>query len=336
MWLSDVAAPDALPNARFRRYRGPADLPALEAVLEAQARFDGNEDDLVTFTSATEEFDHLLGWVPEAHALIAELDGEVVAWSRIQHQPITGEDVYRSRGYVLPACRRRGLGTVMLRRNEQDLMSLSRATPGSDPRWLMGWVNDRMPAATALFEKAGYAPFHTYYLMARDSSAPRPAPAATAFAIEPLTDGDLEAFARLMNASFCNQWGHWPWSDDEVATYAAQARDDATNDLGLWWVVRHGGEMIAGLRAGYDPSSRTGAIDELGTRPGWRGRGAASLLLSKALDELERRGAMRTTLTVAADSQQALRIYERCGFVRIVQGTGYRKPMPVEGYPGAD
>lgn len=335
MWLPEMASPAALPDVRFRRCAGPADIPRLQAVLEAQARFDGNDDDLVTFSSAADEFEHPTGWVPKEHALIAELDGEIVAWSRIQHQPFTGEDAYRSRGYVLPAYRRRGLGTVMLRRNEQDLVAFSRATPGTDPRWLHAWVNDRMPAAIALFEKAGYEPFQSYYLMIREASSPRPPAPSTNLVTGPVTDADLPAFGRLIDAAFRTQWGQWAWSDEEIEIYAAQARDDPTTDLSLWRAVRQSGELVAGIHAVYDAATRTAVIDELGTLPAWRGQGAASLLLSEALDELERRGAVRTTLTAAADSREALHIYERFGFVTSVRGIGYRKAMPEGGYPAA-
>ena len=48
--------------------------------------------------------------------------------------------------------------------------------------------------------------------------------------------------------------------------------------------------------------------------PGARGRGAGRQLVAALTDEFQRRGIIAVKVTVGADNEEAIRLYERCGF----------------------
>ncbi|HEX8939219.1 MAG TPA: GNAT family N-acetyltransferase [Candidatus Limnocylindrales bacterium] len=338
----EVAGAPELPGLRFRRYEGEADLPALQRVLEAQVRADGEPEESVSLEALLALFADPLGWEPARDVLIAEQDGQIVAWSRIQYQWFETEDAFRSRGYVLPAARGRGLGRAMLRRNEADLLRLAAEVPTrGKPRWLQGWVTERMPAAAAVFEAAGYETFHFYFEMERPVELPLPEEAAersgsAAAVLARPTAGDMRAMVGLLADAFRGHWGHYQMSEADIESETRRMLDDPSTELDLCRVSRDGERIVGVLRATYDAATRSGAIEELGTHPGHRGRGIGSALLASALDGLRDRGAELVRLGVDAEDRfGALGLYERFGFRVAKRGIGYRKAIPLPGRDAA-
>jgi ribosomal protein S18 acetylase RimI-like enzyme len=316
-----------IPGLSFRRYAGPDDLAPLWGVMHAQGVADGDLDDLPPPEAFAALFAHPIGWSPEADVLIAEVDGEVVAWSRTQHQPMPDEDAFRSRGYVAQAFRRRGLGRAMLAQNEHDLRRTASGLQTTRSRAFHGWATDRMPGATALFRGAGYVPFHHYFEMARPAGLDIPA-VDDGLVIETPTADDARAFWRTMNRAFGGHWGNWIWSESELAQRVARVLEDPSTGPGLWRMIRLDGQIVAAIATSFDPDTRTGSIDDLGTLPGYRGRRFGSGLLGEAIAELTRRGAREITLQVDADDLTgALGLYHRFGFTLAKQGIGFRRPM---------
>ena len=319
-----------LSGVMFRGYRGAADIQAVAGVRAAQEAFDGDIDDSVDERSLATQFAHPLGWDPASDVTIAEVDGHVVAWGRIEHQAFADEDAFRSRGYVLPAVRGLGLGTAMLASHEARLVAKGAGVPMGRPRWFHGWVTDNMPRAAALFCRAGYAPFHYYLEMERaaEASLPSLSQLAEGIALEAPGRADLPEFARVLTAAFAGQWGTRSLSDADREAIIVGWLADPGQDPSLWRVARTDGRIVAALLVSNDTTTGIGMVDSLGTLPEARGLGIGSALLASAVEALRVRGAAQIVLSVDTENDGALGLYERFGFTVRKRGIGYRKPFP--------
>jgi GNAT superfamily N-acetyltransferase len=80
-------------------------------------------------------------------------------------------------------------------------------------------------------------------------------------------------------------------------------------------------DMITGWVAGISlcsfVSDYAGHITQLCVTPCARGTGLGYELLRRSVEELRRAGAKRISLTVTAANQEAVRLYERCGFEEV-------------------
>lgn len=75
------------------------------------------------------------------------------------------------------------------------------------------------------------------------------------------------------------------------------------------------GGTLVGLVAAYlDPGSRVAFVSHVGTLPAWKGRGLASALLERCIEQVRRAGMAAVRLEVASDNLSALGLYHNAGF----------------------
>ena len=81
------------------------------------------------------------------------------------------------------------------------------------------------------------------------------------------------------------------------------------------------------LKSGLDGATE-GWLDPVFTRRPWRRRGLARALILRSLAALRERGVARSCLGVDSQNEnQALVLYESCGFRVASSSTGYRRPL---------
>ena len=82
----DLAAP-AVPGLRFRHYRGEEDLAAMLAVWSAARDADGI-DEVQTLEQMRLNYANLVNCDPHRDITLVEVDGELVAYSRVFWQDL--------------------------------------------------------------------------------------------------------------------------------------------------------------------------------------------------------------------------------------------------------
>lgn len=129
--------------------------------------------------------------------------------------------------------------------------------------------------------------------------------------IRPLRVDKAEDCTRLHGSSFAH-----PWSTEEVAalisspsTLAAAALDPANGRLRGFVLARIAADEAEILTIAVDPIVR--------------GKGVGRALLAENLRQAARAGARAMFLEVDQDNAQALALYDRLGFVRVGERTGY-------------
>lgn len=333
----DLAGLPAVPGVRLRRWRGiEADLPAMWAVSDAARTADG-EHERTTLAGMAAYYRHLERHDPIRDLVLAEIDGRVVAYARVEwSDSADGERWYEGVCNVDPAVRGRGIGALLLAWSERRRLAIA-AVHMAD-----GEATDRIPALTTftfdgdrggatLLERAGYVAFRRFASMERPSLDEIPDVALPdGFEIRPIARDDA-AMRRVFDADSEAFRDHFGWSEPSDETFAA-FREDPDTDPALW-VVAYAGDQVAGaVLNGIHVSpegKRSGWLDSIFTRRPWRRRGLARALIARSLVLLRDHGLSAASLGVdLTNPHQALALYESCGFRAVSQATAYRKPLP--------
>ena len=132
--------------------------------------------------------------------------------------------------------------------------------------------------------------------------------------IRPFAPGDQSAVRRLVLEGLGERWG-WidemrnPDLDDIAAHYVAPGH--------YFVVVEQDGKLIgtgALVAEGADRQA-TGRIVRMSVAPEHRGRGLGRALVEHLLDEARRRGYRGMLVETTKEWHDAIRLYQRCGFV---------------------
>jgi GNAT superfamily N-acetyltransferase len=136
-----VNIPEApkIPGLRFRNYEGTADFEKMTNVLKScHSEREGN------FTTVYENrFDDLVNCELDKDVLFAEIEGEVIGYSRVTWwNEENGGRIYLSMGFLKPNWRRKGIGSVMLLYNEERLSEIAAEEEHSGPQYFECWSQD--------------------------------------------------------------------------------------------------------------------------------------------------------------------------------------------------
>jgi len=313
-----------------------AELPGLYAVGDAARGADG-EIERSSFESFRAYYRNLEHCAPESDLAIARTGDEIVGYARVSWSDTTdGERWYESVGFVHPDHRGRGIGRRLLAWTEARRLELARADDEAGaapdrPRRFTSFNNDGSVGGDVLLRAAGYEPFRRFYSMRRPdltNVSDHPMPPGLEVRPIPNEPDAIRAIVRADNEAFADHFGS---VDDEDVVFA-QIVEDPEADPSLWVVAFDGdqvaGAVLNGIHAGHDGVA-IGWLDSVFTRRPWRQRGLARALIARSLVLLRERGVSSAALGVdASNPNQALGLYESCGFRRASSTTSYRKDIP--------
>jgi mycothiol synthase len=328
---TDPAAP--MRGLVIRPYAGEPDLEALVRIQNGEFAADGVrarhtvEDLRAWWAHPSEQFD------PARDVSVVELDGRPVAFTQRDWIDATdGVREYRARGWVDPAVRRRGIGSMLLARNEERCRTLAATHRTDRPKVLGMGAAETNRGALALARRFGYEPVRWFTDMERSLLEPLPEPptlpqgielrAVTAELARTVWEADLDAFR--------DHWGGWDPSDASFRRWVESP--EYQPDLAI--VAWDGDEVAAGvLNAIYAEENAElgvarGWLDSVFTRRAWRRRGLARALIIRSLRLLRERGMEVAALGVDADNPSgAFGLYESTGFAPTERFVAHRKPM---------
>jgi mycothiol synthase len=208
--------PPALAGLRVRPYRGPDDLPAIVKVTNAEHEADRlpwrttPEELAAEYGHPSEQFD------PARDVRVAELDGEVVAFTDLTWVDTTdGLREYRVSGAVHPDWRRRGIGTSLLHQNETRARALAATHDTDRPKVLGLFIGEHQAGRQAIAERAGYAPVRWFFEMARPLDEVPPMPALPeGIELRPVTADQMRQIFTADVEAFQDHWGGFDSSEE--------------------------------------------------------------------------------------------------------------------------
>jgi GNAT superfamily N-acetyltransferase len=203
-----------------------------------------------------------------------------------------------------------------------------RAMANGTPASILGRVSERNRAGSQSFEAAGYQRRLSFILMEIVMTEPPAEPALLdGITIRPFIAGQDEQATYAADEEASTDKGyHHPLSFEGWSK--RMGMDGDTFDPTLWFLAYADDEIAGVVLNAYSDATRTGWVDHLGVRRGWRNKGIGMALLRHSFGEFYRRGISRVKLSVDSQSlTTAPRLYEAAGMQTINQYHIYRKDL---------
>jgi GNAT superfamily N-acetyltransferase len=331
--ISTVNSPD-ITGLSFRHFRGAADFPRMAAVISASADADKLER-ADTAEDIADAFTHLVNCDPRRDMILAEVNGEVVGYSRaLWWDEYDGSYLYSFVGFVTPAWRRKGVGRALLHWVEGRLREIAARHPPGHPKLFNAFATQHQRGVSVMLEREGYEPVRYAFEMLRptlDSITDYPLP--TGLEVREVLP---EHYRRIWEADVeaaQDTWGAMPPTEE---MYQAWLHNKGVFQPRLWdvaWDVaadQIAGQVLAFInRAENDKYDRLrGYTEFIGVRRPWRRRGMARALIARSLRRQKAEGMTESALSVDTENASgATRLYEDCGFHVVRRDTFYRKPL---------
>lgn len=323
----------SFPGLVFRSFRGQADYPGMSAVIEGSKDADGLE-----WSQSVEDvartYRHLVNCDADRDLLFAEVDGEVVGYSRVWwQQEAEGTRLYQHFVHLLPQWRGLGIRRAMLQQNERRLRQIAADHPEDGPRLLQAWASDTEDHWQNLLQQEGYSPVRYGFSMVRPDLEEIPdLPLPEGLEVRPVPPDRVRSLWRAAREAFRDHWGY---SEDEWSyEHWEEFQESPTYNPALWQVAWAGDE-VAGMVLNFINEEENeeygrlrGYTETICVRRPWRRQGVAKALIARSLHVLKAQGMAEAALGVDADNPNgALQLYRSMGFRVIKKFTTYRKPM---------
>ncbi len=321
-----------IPGLRFRNWRDESDLHGMLDVINASKVAD-QEERHDTIEELTNNYRHLTNCDPRQDVLIAEVDGQMVAYSRVfwNIEEKTRARYYQSFGFLRPEWRRKGLGSAMLQHNQKRLREIAAGHPQDGPRAFESFLSNFQTGARVLLEQDGYTPVRTFYMMVRPDLAnipDLPLPAGLeARSVRP------DQYRQVWDAFQDAFRDHWGYSEPQEEDYQGWLTSmEFQPDL---WQIAWDGNEVAGFILNFinqgeneEYGRKRGWTEGIGVRRPWRRRGLARALLARSLAMHRDLGMTEAALGVDTESLSGDKLlYESMGFRPVRINYTYRKPF---------
>lgn len=333
---NELILPDApqIAGLRFRTFQGESDFPAMLETINSTREID-HEERADTLADITHNYSHLTNCDPYRDLLIAEVDGLMVAYSRVTwwEEEATGCRIYQSFGFVRPEWRRKGLGRAILHHNQRRLREIAsnHAAEKEATRFFEGFTTNFQVGNHALLKSEGYQPVRYGFMMVRPYVENVPdLPLPPGIEVRPARP---EQYRQIWDASQEAFRDHWGYVEPQEEDYQGWLGDKSFQpDL---WQVAWDGNEVAGMILNYidhDENEtyhrKRGWTESISVRRPWRRKGLARALLARSIKMHRDLGMTETALGVDAENPNgALQLYESMGYQTIRELTTYRMPM---------
>jgi mycothiol synthase len=332
--LIEIEGAPIIPGLCFRHFRGPSDYPKMVVAIEASADADKVER-VTTIEDIANNYAHLTNSDPYQDMIFAEIDGNVIGYSRgWWYEEDNGPRLYGFVGFLVPAWRRKGIGREMLHWVENRLRVNASGHPVEQPKFFQAFVTQHEVGVAKMLEKEGYTPVRYAWEMLRSSLENIPDfHLPEGVEVRPVSPEQYRAIWDTSNEAFRDHWGFGQPTEQD---YQNWLEDKTIFQPNLWqiaWDIET--NQIAGqVRTFIDHAQnekynrKRGFTEFISVRRPWRRRGLARALIALSLKKQKEEGMTESALGV--DSQNlsgATRVYEDCGFRVVKQHTTYRKPL---------
>jgi mycothiol synthase len=329
-----------VPGLSFRPFRGEEDYPAMAAVIAGSKEADRIER-TETVEDVTRQYRHLFHCDPYRDMLFAEVDGQVVGYSRVWWQEeLRGIRRYEHFASLLPVWRNTGIRKAMLRRNERRLRQIAAGhrheiragtVPQGSRQLFQAWASEFETHWASLLMEEGYQPVRYGFSMVRPHLEEIPdVPLPDGLEIRPVRPAHHWIIWAAAREAFQDHWGETEWQDEWFRGW----QESRTFNPELWQVAWDG-DQVAGMVQNFidaeenrEYARHRGYTEGICVRRPWRRRGLARALIARSFRVLKAQGMAEAALGVDAENPNgALQLYKSMGFQVVKRHTIFRKPL---------
>ncbi len=322
-----------LPGVRIRPFRDESDYERLVAIIKASNGYD-QIPWLPTVDNLRAELGNRASIDPHRNFMLAELDGQAIAFSGVERVVRDGAPVYEMWCSLHPAYRRRGLGTALLEWTVARIRQRAGVEDPGAPIDVRADAEEQETGHRALLAHAGFVPVRHFFLMRRPTLNEVPdVPLPEGLEIRPVSAADRRPILEAEHEAFADHWGSRGFSEEAVTLTLSRAELDT--DL---WVVAWDGDQIAGVVENWiwaDENAELGVkrgwLERISVRRPWRRRGLARALTARSLVRLREAGMEEGMLGVDSENPNgALGLYEGLGFEVHSRSAAYQRMLDTD------
>ena len=318
----------------FRGMQGEQDFPLL-VEINLSSRAADHDPHGLTVDDIKQTFAGLDDFIPARNIRIAAT-GEppaAIGYSRLGWFS-SSQDTrnYFQISFLRQEYRESGAWPVMIRENDRCLREIAAAQPPAAQSYLLSWASDSQTDWSAALESCGYQAARRFnnmlYRLDHVDVTPLPAGLEVRPAL-PEYMHEIWLAQKEMNAGLFENVEE-DWLEDKFPAWLAEQQSG-----GHFWQAAWDGDQLAGItlarideNENRELSQNRGWTEHVYVRPGWRKRGLASALITRALRVLMDQGMQDAELGVDAENETAAyALYQNLGFKTYYVDTWYRKPL---------
>ena len=315
----------------FRKFEGESDFPKMIAIVNAAGEAD-QEDRSETLEDIKNQYAHLNNCDPNMDMLFAEIDGETIAYSRVEwwQEEDPNDRIYTHFVLITPEWREKGIEQTMIQWCEKRLLDIAEEHPQDSKRLFQTYSSAFKPSFNNILESLGYEATRFFIEMSRTLEnipvAELPEDIETRKANEEtarkIWDASIEAFR--------DHWGYSEPTEEDYISYKGSKYWQPE----LWQVAWDGDEVVSSVMNYIDHDynlkfqRKRGWTENISTRKEWRRRGIAKALIVLSMHMHKAKGMTEVALGVDTNNPSgALGLYQSLGYEKDKTEMIYRKEM---------
>ena len=328
--LESAPPPDAPAGsgATFRRWQGIEDVAGM-AAANAALRTRIGVLEPIDVEAMRHRYTHLVNSDPASDCILVERDGTTLGYARVEWHDLTdGDRIFDITTVVDPAAWGLGVAETLMRWGERRALQLAREHPSDRTTHLSSFAFQGDAELAAAHEALGYVAVRWEAEMLRPHMDHIPVVVlADGYNLRVPEEAELTAVHQAMVEGFAEHWGEYEAEDQRIEDWLEDPR--FRRDLVVVaWAGGQPASVVCNILETAPDGTRRGLLDGVVTHPDHRRRGLARAAIARSLELLRAEGATSAYLGVDTDNHnQALAIYESCGFVVASTATAYRRPM---------
>ena len=331
--MMDVKNSPAVPGLTFRHFQGESDYSSITRVLIGSEAADQTERK-VSADDIANAYQHLSNCDPYRDMIIAEIDGEMIGYSRgwWRDESLTGH-LYEHNGFLLPRWRRKGIGHAMLVWMEDRLRDLAATHPPEIAKSFEVNVSQFQKGTVVMLERSSYRAMRYFFDMVRPTLDDIPEmPLPEGLDVRPALPDHYRAIWQSVDETSQDEWGYEKATDEDYQEWLTNAHFQPH----LWQVAwdTASNQVVGHVLTFIDHDEneqfnrKRGYTEGIGVDRSWRRRGLARALISLSLRAQKAAGMTESALAADGDSANSVtRLYESCGFQVVRWNATYRKAM---------
>ncbi len=320
-----------LNGLRFRKFRGEADYPIMQKIIE-KASIADEENDAITVKDIKNDYAHLTNSNPAKDMIFAEINGESVAYSRVgwYQEEDPNDRIYMHFVNIIPEYREMGIEDAMIGWCESRLATIAQAHPHDSRRLFQTYSTDRKPGLNRILESLNYQPVRYFFEMSRTLDEIPAATLPEEIEVRPVLEKDIRKIWDASIEAFRDHWGFSEPTEEDFLGY----KNSKYFQPELWQVAWHGDQVVGSvlnyINHDYNQKNnrKRGWTEEITTHRDWRRKGIAGGLIVRSMHMHKALGMTEVGLGVDTNNLSgAHRLYQRLGYEKEKTMFTYRKPM---------
>jgi len=315
----------------FRKFAGESDYPKMIAIVNAAGKAD-QEDRSETLEDIKNQYAHLNNCDPNKDMLFAEIDGQAIAYSRVEwwQEEDPNDRIYTHFVLIVPEWREKGIEQSMIQWCEKHLLDIAEEHPQDSKRLFQTYSSAHKPSFNKILESFGYEAARFFIEMSRSLEVIPEAELPQGIEVRDVIEHDARKIRDASVEAFRDHWGFAKPTEEDYISYKESKYWQPEH----WQVAWDGDEVVSSVMNYIDHDynlkfqRKRGWTENISTRKEWRRRGIARALIVSSMHMHKAKGMTEVALGVDTNNPSgALKLYQSLGYKKDKTEMTYRKEM---------